>query len=95
MDALQSPQSHEKHGGIQEHNMLTSAEQPTGDATGLSGSEADTAFSQEKPNGDALRQAGIDPPLPPTAPDGGSRAWLQVLGGFIIYFNTWSEPSRT
>ncbi|PSR80204.1 major facilitator superfamily domain-containing protein [Coniella lustricola] len=25
----------------------------------------------------------------PKAPDGGLQAWLQVLGGFFIYFNTW------
>lgn len=25
----------------------------------------------------------------PKAPDGGLQAWLQVLGGFLIYFNTW------
>ncbi|KUI60433.1 Riboflavin transporter MCH5 [Cytospora mali] len=25
----------------------------------------------------------------PKAPDGGLRAWLQVLGGFVIYLNTW------
>ncbi|CAN8098342.1 unnamed protein product [Discula destructiva] len=25
----------------------------------------------------------------PTPPNGGSTAWLQVLGGFFVYFNTW------
>ncbi|KAJ4419730.1 hypothetical protein N0V82_004773 [Gnomoniopsis sp. IMI 355080] len=25
----------------------------------------------------------------PTPPNGGSAAWLQVLGGFFVYFNTW------
>lgn len=25
----------------------------------------------------------------PTPPNGGSIAWLQVLGGFFVYFNTW------
>lgn len=26
----------------------------------------------------------------PTPPNGGFTAWLQVLGGFFVYFNTWS-----
>jgi len=30
------------------------------------------------------------PPGPPfSVPDGGIRAWLQVLGGFMLFFNTW------
>jgi len=30
------------------------------------------------------------PPGPPfSVPDGGLRAWLQVLGGFMLFFNTW------
>lgn len=61
---------------------------------GLSGSQANTAYnSQEKPNHVSQQQTELDPPAPPIAPDGGSRAWLQVLGGFIIYFNTWLEAS--
>lgn len=32
----------------------------------------------------SIKQAPI-----PKAPDGGLRAWLQVLGGFVIYLNTW------
>lgn len=28
-------------------------------------------------------------------PDGGTTAWLQVLGAFFMYFNTWGKPSRT
>ncbi|CAN8105568.1 unnamed protein product [Discula destructiva] len=31
----------------------------------------------------------MSPSSPPKAPDGGLQAWLQVLGGFFIYFNTW------
>lgn len=26
----------------------------------------------------------------PTPPNGGLAAWLQVLGAFFVYFNTWS-----
>lgn len=30
------------------------------------------------------------PPGPPfSVPDGGLWAWLQVLGGFMLFFNTW------
>ena len=29
------------------------------------------------------------PPGPPPPPNGGLTAWLQVVGGFIIFFNTW------
>lgn len=25
----------------------------------------------------------------PTPPNGGLTAWLQILGGFFVYFNTW------
>lgn len=25
-------------------------------------------------------------------PDGGLTAWLQVLGAFFMYFNTWGKP---
>ena len=28
-------------------------------------------------------------PEPQTPPNGGTRAWLQVLGGFLVFFNTW------
>lgn len=29
------------------------------------------------------------------SPDGGTTAWLQVLGAFFMYFNTWGKPSDT
>jgi len=52
------------------------------------------ASSQKTPpatDGDtpaAHKPAG--PPGPPfSVPDGGLRAWLQVLGGFMLFFNTW------
>lgn len=32
---------------------------------------------------------------PAHAPDGGWRAWLQVLGSFIIFCITWSAPLQT
>lgn len=30
-------------------------------------------------------------PLKEELPDGGLRAWLQVLGAFFMYFNTWGK----
>ena len=29
------------------------------------------------------------PPSPPPPPNGGLQAWLQVMGGFMLFFNTW------
>lgn len=34
------------------------------------------------------------PSSPPSPPNGGARAWLQVLGSFCLYFNTWGELSE-
>ena len=31
----------------------------------------------------------VKPAGPPPPPNGGSTAWLQVAGGFMIFFNTW------
>lgn len=31
------------------------------------------------------------PAKPAAPPNGGLKAWLQVLGSFFIYFNTWGE----
>jgi hypothetical protein len=36
------------------------------------------------------------PPGPPfSVPDGGLQAWLQVAGGFMLFFNTWYDLSST
>lgn len=35
----------------------------------------------------AQKPAGGPPGGPP--PNGGTTAWLQVLGGFFLFFNTW------
>ena len=29
------------------------------------------------------------PSTPPAPPNGGLKAWLQVLGAFLLFFNTW------
>jgi len=49
---------------------------------------ATDANAPAAPNSAAPKPAG--PPGPPfSVPDGGIRAWLQVLGGFMLFFNTW------
>ncbi|KUJ08680.1 MFS general substrate transporter [Mollisia scopiformis] len=63
------------------------------------GSDAETANSivgetiaekprTEQPEGpqDAVSKPAAGPPPPP---DGGVQAWLQVVGGFMLFFNTW------
>jgi hypothetical protein len=42
--------------------------------------DAEANIPQQKP-------AGGPPGGPP--PNGGTKAWLQVLGGFFLFFNTW------
>ena len=37
----------------------------------------------------AAPQAVEKPAAPGLPPDGGLRAWLQVVGGFFFVFNTW------
>lgn len=39
-----------------------------------------------------IEEKAIIPPPPPQpviAPDGGARAWLQVLGCWLVFFNVW------
>lgn len=38
-------------------------------------------------------EAELAAPLPPSnaAPNGGLKAWLQVLGSWMLIFNTWGE----
>ncbi|EXJ81411.1 hypothetical protein A1O3_07703 [Capronia epimyces CBS 606.96] len=39
-----------------------------------------------------VADAAIVPPPPSVAPDGGVRAWLQVLGCWLVFFNVWGFP---
>jgi hypothetical protein len=34
----------------------------------------------------------VEAPPPPTSQDGGTRAWLQVLGSFLVFGNLWGMP---
>ncbi|KIX00462.1 uncharacterized protein Z518_10602 [Rhinocladiella mackenziei CBS 650.93] len=37
----------------------------------------------------AIEEKAIITPPPPSAPDGGIRAWLQVIGCWLVFFNVW------
>lgn len=49
----------------------------------------ETTSSQEPPADHAPSTCkDQDPP-----PDGGVRAWMQVVSGFMLYFNSWYSPT--
>ncbi|QNP96474.1 MFS transporter asaE [Yarrowia lipolytica] len=58
----------------------------------LAGLDSDPSNPQ-RPSGDSstsnLENSPTLTPCPPAFPDGGLEAWLQVLGGFCILFNSW------
>ena len=55
------------------------------------------AITKEMPS-EMLEPGRLDKPqktIAATPPDGGWRAWLQVAGGFFVFFNIWyvsNEP---
>lgn len=59
---------------------------------GTSG-DLEKSSGQETPN-DATPPAPVKPPMF-EVPDGGLVAWLQVAGGFSLFFNTWYVASRS
>lgn len=38
---------------------------------------------------EALSAVSIPPPPPPSPPNGGTTAWLQVAGAFLLFFSSW------
>jgi hypothetical protein len=49
-----------------------------------------TGPSHEKDVSETEEQAVSEPEdVPPPPPDGGLTAWLQVLGSFFLFFNSW------
>ena len=57
-------------------------------ATGVDGGELKTEKNVQIDES-ARRTEELVPLSASTAPDGGTRAWLQVLGGFFVLFNSW------
>lgn len=57
--------------------------------TGVETSSTDTPFVPGGSFSNQEKETQVTRAGPPTAPDGGFQAWIQVLGGFFIYFNTW------
>lgn len=69
-------------------NTVTEPREIQPDAAVLSSSE-DGAHGTEEKDAHESTEPSTKQALIPKAPDGGLRAWLQVLGGFVIYLNTW------
>lgn len=51
--------------------------------------ESNTTTINSHVNTEAISQESQKPAGPPPPPNGGTRAWLQVLGAFFLNFNTW------
>jgi hypothetical protein len=51
------------------------------------GEESETRHPQS--SGEAEPEVSNAPPSPGPIPNGGLQAWLQVLGAWILFFNTW------
>jgi hypothetical protein len=54
------------------------------------------AVEKEAPK-DITETSSSTPEVKParTIPNGGLQAWLQVVGAFFLYFNTWGECAST
>lgn len=51
--------------------------------------ESDTTTLNGHTKTEAVEAQSPKPTGPPSPPNGGTRAWLQVLGAFFLNFNTW------
>lgn len=96
----------DKHLGVKENHATDVSDE--GENTTAAPSV--TAIEEDHKDSSRMRRddvpdKSIETPLPltttsgsglPTPPNGGLTAWLQVLGGFFVYFNTWSveKPGR-
>jgi hypothetical protein len=69
----------------------------TDDDPSISASNDDTVWtSQEKDDEEATEELPSVVPKDPNhdIPNGGFKAWLQVLGSFFLFFNSWFVPPR-
>lgn len=97
MDVEQDPA--EKHLNVKENHAteVGNESENTTAAPSVTAIEEDHKDSSRMPRNDVLdKDMETSQPLTatsmsgmPTPPNGGLTAWLQVLGGFFVYFNTW------
>lgn len=97
MDVEQDPA--EKHLNVKENHAteVGNESENTTAAPSVAAIEEDHKDSARMPRDDVLdKDMETSQPLTatsisgiPTPPNGGLTAWLQVLGGFFVYFNTW------
>lgn len=73
--------------------MAASAEQ---DAENQASPTTYGSVEKEAPK-DIAETSSSTPEVKParTIPNGGLQAWLQVVGAFFLYFNTWGECAST
>lgn len=57
------------------------------DERSASGNMQDKQLASEATPGDAVESEKTA--KPPGPPNGGTRAWMQVIGAFVLFFNTW------
>jgi len=55
--------------------------------------EVETSMAEAKTPIDVPVEEDTEVPIAPVgaSPDGGTRAWLQVLGSFLVFFNIWYQ----
>lgn len=86
---------HDSHSGdnhLPSESNPTSLQEESSAETPVNGSVAPSPQDDEKA---ASSEPAVEAPAKPSAntasaiPNGGLNAWLQVLGGFMLFFNTW------
>lgn len=53
------------------------------------GENTDKNVRTDEPGERTVLAEELAPLSASTAPDGGTQAWLQILGGFFVLFNSW------
>lgn len=76
--------------------MSASTERDTESQTLASPASTYDAVEKQTPK-DITESSSSAPEVKParTIPNGGLTAWLQVVGAFFLYFNTWGECALT
>jgi hypothetical protein len=71
---------------------ITPAAAPTGAAAAVAAAAADLELGEEdgsRPSDETAREKAAEIEQPQPAPNGGLRAWSQVLGSFFLFFSSW------